>query len=551
MKRIKAKALGGTPAAGDTGSPPVIDWDLAERQLVEEQQRRFTRKKLQSDFVFYSPECLKIRTKAGAIAALELNEAQLYLHNRLEAQKQRTGKVRALVLKARQQGISTYIGGRYYWLASHTKGVRVFILTHEQDATNNLFGMVERYHSHCPELVRPITGNSNAKELSFSALESGYAVGTAGAKATGRSQTVQLFHGSECAFWPNAETHFAGVVQAIPDLPGTEIILESTANGVGGEFHERWQQAEAGTGDYETIFIPWFWDSGYRREVPPDFRLDDEERDYANAHKLSNEQMVWRRAKIAELKDPLLFRQEYPATADEAFQLTGHDAFIKPELILQARKAELEGYGPLVIGADPARFGDDRFSLAWRKGRQVTKVESKAKLDVVAGANWIKQVIDADNPARVFIDVGGVGAGVVDILHSWGGDYLAKVTPVNFGSEPQEAHWLLPDGTKSAGPRNRRAEMWSRSRDWLKEIGGADIPDLDSLQADACGPGYSYDVNQRLLLESKEKMRSRGIRSPDAWDAIALTFAEPVHEVVDSSPKYNFRYKGTQFGWMA
>jgi predicted dehydrogenase len=138
----------------------------------------------------------------------------------LEAQRERTGKVRALVLKGRQQGISTYIGGRYYWRASHSKGVRVFILTHEQDATNNLFGMVERYHSHCPDLVKPVTGAANAKELSFEALESGYAVGTAGAKATGRSQTVQLFHGSEVAFWPNAKTHFAGVVQAIPDLPG-------------------------------------------------------------------------------------------------------------------------------------------------------------------------------------------------------------------------------------------------------------------------------------------------------------------------------------------
>ncbi len=79
--------------------------------------------------------------------------------------------------------------------------------------------MVERYHSHCPDLVRPATGAANAKELSFETLESGYAVGTAGAKAVGRSQTVQLFHGSEVAFWPNAKTHFAGVVQAIPDLP--------------------------------------------------------------------------------------------------------------------------------------------------------------------------------------------------------------------------------------------------------------------------------------------------------------------------------------------
>lgn len=493
-------------------------------------RERAIRLRLRDDFVFYAERCLRIRAKSGKIEPLTLNQAQIYLHGRLEAQRARTGKVRALVLKGRQQGISTYIGGRYYWRASHTKGVRVFILTHEQDATNNLFGMVERYHSHCPQLVKPATGASNAKELSFSGLESGYAVGTAGAKATGRSQTVQLFHGSEVGFWPNAKTHFAGVVQAIPDLPGTEIVLESTANGMGGEFHERWQQAEAGVGDYEAIFIPWFWQSEYSRPVPDGFKLDDEEYAYSDAHHLSLEQMVWRRAKIAELKDPLLFKQEYPATAQEAFQLTGHDSFIKSEAVLTARKATCEAIGPLVIGADPARFGDDKFALAWRQGRKVTKIESKSKLDVVAGANWIKQVIDADKPARVFVDVGGVGAGVVDILHSWGGVYLDTVTPINFGSEPQEPTVILPDGTKSAGPRNRRAEMWSRSRDWLAEPGGADLPDLDSLQADACGPSYSYDVNQRLLLESKEHMRARGIRSPDDWDAIALTFAEPVFE---------------------
>ena len=70
--------------------------------------------------------------------------------------------------------------------------------------------------------------------------------------------------------------------------------------------------------------------------------------------------------------------------------------------------------------------------------------------------------------------------------------------------------------------------MWMRFRDWLRQPGGADIPDLDSLQADACGPTYSYDMGQRLLLESKEHMRSRGIRSPDEADSVCLTFAEPV-----------------------
>lgn len=504
-------------------------------------RERAIRQRLKDDFEHYAPKCLRIRTKGGKVEPLALNRAQTFLHDRLEAQRAKTGKVRALVLKGRQQGISTYIGGRYYWKATHSRGVRVFILTHEQDATNNLFGMVERYHEHCHPLVKPATGASNAKELSFDRLDSGYAVGTAGAKAVGRSQTVQLFHGSEVAFWPNAPTHFAGVVQAIPDLPGTEVLLESTANGVGGEFHERWQQAQSGIGDYEAIFIPWYWQEEYRRPIPPGFAPDEEEQEYMELHQLSLEQIVWRRAKIAELKDPLLFKQEYPTTADEAFQLTGHDSFIKPEPVLRARKNTCEGIGPLVIGADPARFGDDRFSIAWRRGRRVLKVESRAKLDIVQGANWLRQVIDVDRPSRVFVDVGGLGAGTVDILHSWGGIYKDRVRPVNFGGAPMEPERVLPDGEKRPGPKNRRSEMWERSRDWLADVGGADIPDNDSLQADACGPGYGYDVNQRLVLESKEKMRARDVRSPDEWDAVVLTFAEPVFEDLEEDDEDDWR----------
>ena len=132
---------------------PLSDRELAIRQ------------RLKDDFEHYASRCLKIRTKSGAVEPLLLNAAQLYLHAKLEEQRARTGKVRALVLKGRQQGISTYIGGRYYWRSTHSRGKRVFILTHEQEATNNLFGMVERYHEHCPQLVKPSTGAANAKEL--------------------------------------------------------------------------------------------------------------------------------------------------------------------------------------------------------------------------------------------------------------------------------------------------------------------------------------------------------------------------------------------------
>ncbi len=483
-------------------------------------------RRLRGDLTLFAPECLRIMDKAGAIVPFRFNRAQRFVHDRIEDQKRRTGRVRALIGKGRQGGVSTYVGGRFYHQTSLGRGISTYILTHEQDATDNLFGMVSRFYEHCP--LRPSTGAANAKELFFDKLDSGYAVGTAGAKATGRSRTIQRLHGSEVAFWPNAQGHFAGVVQTVPDLPGTEIILESTGHGVGGEFHERWQRAEAGVGDYEAIFVPWFWSEEYARDVPMEFVLDEEELEYASLYGLATEQMVWRRAKIAELKDLMLFKQEYPATAGEMFQFTGHDSFIKPEDVVWARKMIYEPFGPLVIGADPARFGDDRFSVAWRQGRKVSKIESKLRMGTVEGASWLKQIIDRDSPARVFIDLGGVGAGTFDILHSWGEPYESVVVGVNFGGEPQEDMIYLDDGSKQPGPRNRRAEMWLRSRDWLTQAGGADIPDLDSLQADACAPAYSYDMGQRLLLESKERMRARGVRSPDEWDAIVLTFAEPV-----------------------
>ncbi len=71
----------------------------------------------------------------------------------------------------------------------------------------------------------------------FDALDSGYRVGTAGTEGVGRSETIQYFHGSEVAYWKNADSHMSGILQAVPEEDGTEIILESTANGIGGLFY--------------------------------------------------------------------------------------------------------------------------------------------------------------------------------------------------------------------------------------------------------------------------------------------------------------------------
>jgi hypothetical protein len=522
--------------------------------------------RLRDSFPDYAEECLKIKTKAGNFRPFKFNQAQIYIHQRLEEQIETTGKVRALILKGRQQGCSTYVGGRFYWKSSLQFGKSVYILTHEQAASENLFAMAQRYHDNSP--LQPQIGKSNAKELSFPKLDGGYKVGTAGVKAGGRSGTNQLFHGSEVAFWPNDTDQFSGVVQNVPDEPGTEIILESTANGVVGEFYTRWQQAEAGVGEYIAIFVPWFWDPGYRKRPPADFTLrqtkevDEEtmtEAEYADAHGLDDWQMFWRRQKIYEL-GVVKFMQEYPATADEAFQSTGHDSYIKPIDVLKARKNKLTPMGPLIVGVDPSRYGKDRFSIAWRRGRVVTQVKRKEKVETTEAAFWIKRIIDTDAPTKVFIDAGGGGAQIYDVVISFGEKYDNIMELINFGGEPEEAYETLDDGSQRPGPKNRRAEMWMRSNAWLKQPGGADIPDEGVLQSDATAPGYKYDIRtQHLVLESKEQMRARKVRSPDDWDAIALTFASVVYDEAGTDvaqdrkrhlQKVQSRYRG-RTGWMA
>lgn len=381
-------------------------------------------------------------------------------------------------------------------------------------------------------------GNANAKELLFKALDSGYRVGTAGTKDVGRSATIQMLHGSEVAFWPNAETHAAGIFQAVPQLPGSEIILESTANGFGNLFHAMWSDAQAGIGDYKAIFLPWYWHEEYARAVPLGFTPTPEDEDYRRAYGLSLEQMAWRRWKQEELKSDLLFRQEFPATAAEAFQLSGHDSFIPPALVLTARKTHfaIPPTGPLVIGFDPAWTGGDRHSMAFRRGRRVLEVRSRVGLSVTESDGWLGHVIRTERPVRAFVDVGGVGAGVYDILCEQGfGDI---VSAVNFGSPPMMS--MVKD---AGGPANRRAEIWQATKDWLEDPAGVSIPDLDEIQADATAPGYSYNSASRLLIESKEHIRRRGLPSPDLWDAIALTFAEPVIDVHwTPKPKPDLRY---------
>lgn len=492
------------------------------------------RVRFRDDFEVYSKAALKIRAKTGAIVPFVPNQSQMQVHEALQRQIQDIGKVRALILKARQQGISTYLQGRAYWRTTHRRGYRAFILTHLAEATDNLFEMTSRFHEHCPLALKPATGASNAKELIFSALDSGYSVATAGSKGAGRGKTVQFFHGSEAAFWTNAADHMAGVMQAIPDAPGTESVLESTANGLGGKFHEMWCEAENGVGEYIPIFLPWFLSNEYQQDAGLDFVLTDEENEIADIHGVSNDQLAWRRKKMIEMGDPLLFQQEYPATADEAFVSTGHDSYIKPASVLAARRNERAKVGPLVIGVDPARFENDAFAVIRRRGRAAFDLDRRYNMPVPEAAAWLHRIIVDENPDRMFIDAGGLGIGVIDTLLSYGHEDV--VVGVNFGGSPVTDVPHNEKGEPLPHYADRRAEMFGFTKKWLEDPLGADVPDDNGLQRDLCAPGYAYVQRQNLRLESKSDMKRRGVSSPDSADALALTFAEPVSDAASKKP---------------
>ena len=487
--------------------------------------------RLRSDFPFFAEKCLKIRDKDGGLVPFRLNAAQQYAHRKIEEQKEKTGKVRAIILKGRQQGLSTYTEGRFYWKVSGEFGKSAWILTHRQDATDNLFGMVNRFHTNMPDALRPSTKKSNAKELSFDKLQSGYRVSTAGGKGSGRATTAQYFHSSESAFYPDPDEIWAAIGQTIPNSDGTEIIIESTANGIGDNFHQRWMDAVTGESEYVPIFIPWFWQPEYRMQLEANEELDltDAEQELVRLHKMDKMQLKWRRQKIKSDFGGReeWFNQEYPCTPEEAFVSVGADPFITQADVHNGMRpsSAFEADGPLIIGVDPARSEKrDCTALIRRRGRIAFGADRFWTTDLMHTVGTVARIIDTEKPDMVFIDVGGLGSGVYDRLIELG--YGWCVTQVNFGSAQvyDDRKW-----------KNRRAEMWGSMRDWLRTEGGVCLPDDKGLRSELISPGYKRDSEQRVTMESKEELLKRGIKSTNMADALGLTFAEPVSRRSSSS----------------
>lgn len=201
------------------------------------------------------------------------------------------------------------------------------------------------------------------------------------------------------------------------------------------------------------------------------------------------------------------------------FPQHGGLSFISPAMVTlcnqrhkNTKPSDIPNSIPLLMGVDVARQGSDQSVIRLRKGRYVLPEVYRYRIpDLMKLASHVAEHIRHHEPDVVYVDAsGGYGAGVVDRLRQLGFQILG----VEFGSGADEDKKFL----------NKRAEMWSRMRDWMRAEGA--LPDDVQLRTALECPGYGYDARtERLKLESKKDIKARGGASPDDGDALAMTFA--------------------------
>jgi hypothetical protein len=431
--------------------------------IITEIRRRKLLKNYEHDFEKFASDQIKIITKdAGkGFIPFKFNPAQKRLNNLLEEQLKQKGKVRALILKARQQGISTFCTARTAWKTYFTPNARSVVMAHDSATSDALFNMSKNLIDKMEDSFKPQLIASNAKEIKFEHNNAGYRLYTAGSPEAGRGTTPTIAHLSEVAFWTFDEKILAGLFQGISQADGTEVILESTANGAKGEFYRLWKTAEQGyergDSEYIPIFLPWFITDEYRREAPENFEPDAKELSLIEEHGLDFDQLYWRRLKIAESGEKK-FVQEYPSYAEEAFLVTGSSVFdmkklsaLEPvpyqkrmRLDLDSKfwedtaEGDIEIYDypthkqPYVIGADVALgVGKDySASVVLDKDRRIVAVYRNNRIDPSKFGDFLFYLGRYYNNALLAVESNSMGIATLQKLDDMGYINLYRQTKI-------------------------------------------------------------------------------------------------------------------------
>jgi intein/homing endonuclease len=272
-----------------------------------------------------------------------------------------------IILKARQEGISSLIAAMFAVDFITIENIRCVIISHEDKATQRLFDRVRFFLDSMKktfpgELPYRLT-RSSTHELKNEVKNSYYYIGTAGARAFGHGETINDLHVSELSRWPEQEKMMTGLMQAVPK--DGRIIIETTANGYGDYFNKLWTQNKETQYPFKTHFIPWFKLPEYVLPASGLTTQDliDEEKELITNYGLTLEQLAWRRWKINQMggdfRDPKtwdIFKEQFPSTAEEAFIVSGNPVW-SPTLmnyyLAKCRKPKLvgnlRGYDPISV----------------------------------------------------------------------------------------------------------------------------------------------------------------------------------------------------------
>ena len=395
-------------------------------------QKLFTYK-LKNDFEWYAKNFLKIRDKKSQLINFCINEPQKVLLKKIEEDRKNNKPQRYIILKARQLGFSTFTEGLIYHDTSTTENTNSLIIAHEDKASQNLFNMSKLFYEESPAAIRPMKKYSNEKALVFEnptadpdekkenpGLRSKISVATAGTSDTARSGTYHNLHVSELAFFPNPKNTMIALLQCVPDEPNTLVIVESTANGVGGYFYDMWNDAVEGKNDFVPLFFPWFADKNYTKEFETEEEKDRFYEEICKESKTSDgklvhteeyylmkqfdltlEQLYWRQKTIENkcAGDVEMFHQEYPSTPQEAFVASGRSKFDKNAL----KKYELNCKDPLLHG-DLERKRDKFYITDNSKGSLKIWQEPKEDHTYYIGADVAEGLITGDYSVATVLD---------------------------------------------------------------------------------------------------------------------------------------------------
>uniref|UniRef100_A0A832I2W5 Terminase large subunit gp17-like C-terminal domain-containing protein n=1 Tax=Eiseniibacteriota bacterium TaxID=2212470 RepID=A0A832I2W5_UNCEI len=310
--------------------------------LTKDQKQKLRR--IRDDVRWYARRFLWIKTKDNRLVRLAPNATQEKLQRIIDAKRKANEPVRLLILKARQEGVSTWIDGWIFHDTVTHKNVSSLIVSHDDDSAVHLFDMVKLFNEQLPPALRPMQRYSNRRELVFEnpsdadrparpGLRSRLSVASARNVRAGRSKTLRNVHCSEAAFYPDLATLLLSVQNAVPDRPNTAIVLETTANGVGDAFHRLWEAAKRGENAYTPVFIAWYEHHEYRRPFESDAErqrfkesLTANEKQARRLYDLDLEQLHWRRQKAKEFDSFDQFLQEYPENDVDCFLTSGSPA---------------------------------------------------------------------------------------------------------------------------------------------------------------------------------------------------------------------------------